>query len=65
MNDSGAVFHCQRCGLQIDPDSENVVQLVRWMRSGTPGSDVRVEGVGHLFHVHHAPGEDDEWRPIP
>ena len=62
MNSSAAVFHCQRCGQEIDPDSSDVVRLVRWMKPGTVGAVARVRGVGHLFHADHAPSEGDEWR---
>jgi hypothetical protein len=64
MSSSAVVFHCQRCGLEIDPNSSDVVRLVRWMKPGTVGADERVEGVGHLFHAGHAPRESDEWRRI-
>jgi hypothetical protein len=64
MSSSAAVFHCQRCGLELDPNSSDVVRLVRWMKPGTVGADARVEGVGHLFHAGHAPRESDEWRRI-
>jgi len=64
MSDSAVVFHRQRCGQEVEPDSSDVVRLVRWMKPGSVGSETRVEGVGHLFHAVHAPHEGDEWRRI-
>jgi hypothetical protein len=60
----GKVFICEKCREMVDPNSADVIRLIRMDEVGPSfGAPAeRLEGPGAYFHRKHAPSVGLRWR---
>jgi hypothetical protein len=60
----GEMFICEKCREMVDPNSADVIRLIRWdeVEAAFNAPATRLEGPGAYFHRKHAPSIGLKWR---